>query len=165
MYINEQYEDLTLLTSTPYQYIGRDGNCKKESEPVLKEHLLEVYINDQLTMKLIAIPEFLAELVLGRLLTEGIIYSTDQVKQIYICEHGTRAKVILTETTRNESENYVETTPSCCTGNHILNGYFQSQEPIRPVSPISWNASQVFALADRFSEGMPLHLKSISIES
>lgn len=165
MHINEQYRDLTLLESTPYQYIGRDGTCKKESEPVLKEHLLEVYINDQLTMKLIAIPEFLTELVLGRLLTEGIIHSTDQVKQIYICEYGTRAKVILTETKRNESEDYVEITPSCCTGSHILNGWFQSQEPIRPVSPIPWNASQVFALADRFSDGMPLHQKTWATHS
>lgn len=165
MHINEQYQNLTLLESTPYQYIGRDGTCQKESESVLKEHLLDVYINDQLTMKLICIPEFLAELVLGRLLTEGIIRSTEEVSQIYICEYGTRAKVLLTETKRNGSEGYVETTPSCCTGNHVLNGYFQSQEPIRPVSSISWNASQIFSLADRFAAGMPLHQKTWATHS
>lgn len=166
MYINEQYENLTLLGSASYQYIGRNGDCRTETEPILKEHLMDVYINGQLTMKLICIPQFLAELVLGRLLTEGIIHSAREVGQIYVCAYGSRAKVHLKEVKRkNTGEDYIETTPSCCTGNHILNDHFQSQEPIRPVTPIPWRAEQVFALADRFAEGMPIHQKTWATHS
>lgn len=157
MHINEQYHDLALLDTIPYQYIGRDGVCRKESEPVLKEHLIDVYINEQLTMKLICIPQFLTELVLGRLLTEGIICSAEDAEQIYICESGSRARVHLKENSRKREKDYIEVTPSCCTGNHILNDYFVTNTEVCPVVPIPWKASHIFALADRFGEGMPLH--------
>lgn len=168
MYIKEQYPALDLLDSVSYQYIGRDGVCREKSEAVLKEHLLEVFINERLTMKLVCIPQFLAELVLGRLLTEGMIRSSEQVERISICEYNTQAKVSLKEADNIREENtkdYVEITPTSCTGNHILNRYFQSQEPIRPVIPIPWKAEQVFSLADRFAQGMPLHGKTWATHS
>ena len=165
MYINEQYEDLALLEPSTFQFISREGFTREDREPVLKEHLMDVYINDQLTMKLICIPQYLAELVLGRLLTEGMVHGPEDVAQIYVCEYGSRAKVLLKETKRNDSKEYVEVTPTCCTGNHILNNYFQHQESFPPVAPISWKASHVFALADRFAEGMPLHQKTWATHS
>lgn len=166
MYINEQYKDLTLLETTSYQYIGRDGAHQEESEPVLQEHLLDVHINGQLTMKLVCIPQFLAELVLGRLLTEGIIHTAEDVEQIYICEHGSRARVHLKDIKRkNNKDEHIEITPTCCTGNHILNNYFQNQDPIQPVTPIPWETGWVFALADRFAQGMPIHGKTWATHS
>ena len=79
MYINELYDKLPLLSAETYTYIGRDGNCHTESEPVLTEHILDVYLNDRLTMKLVCIPQYLTELVLGRLLTEGILEDASDV--------------------------------------------------------------------------------------
>lgn len=182
MYINEQYKNLELTSKESHLYIGRDGTTRSEEEPVLEEHLLNVYVNEKLTMKLICIPEHLTELVLGRLLTEGIIESTEDMESIYICEYGKRAKVVLKDCNRqvisentapaNESSNqkmpatsdllhrkssYVEETPTCCTGNHILNDYFVKHPDIQPVTPISWKTDWIFALADHFSNGMPLH--------
>ncbi len=52
MYINELYDKLPLLSAEIYTYISRDGDCHTESEPVLTEHILDVYLNDRLTMKL-----------------------------------------------------------------------------------------------------------------
>lgn len=57
--------------------------------------MMDVYINDHLTMKLVCLPQHLTELVLGRLLTEQIITSSEDVDHIYICEYGKRAKVYL----------------------------------------------------------------------
>lgn len=165
MYINEQYQNLALLETSSYKYIGKDGVFREESGPILKEHLMDVYVNDRLTMKLICIPQFLAELVLGRLLTEGIIRSDEDVEQIYICEYGARARVLLKESTVRDSGDFVETTPSCCTGNHILNDYFITHTQVTPVTPVSWETSHIFALADRFSEGMPLHSQTFATHS
>ena len=133
MYINEQYYDLPLLSQETYTYIGREGERRTDSEPVLEEHVIDVYINDRLTMKLICIPQYLTDLVLGRLLTEGIIETVKDVEQIYICEHGLQARVMLRG---NKGEN---------------------EAPLKPVAPIPWKAEQVFDLADRFHAGMPLH--------
>ena len=189
MYINEQYHDLPLLSQETYTYIGREGERRTDSEPVLEEHVIDVYINDQLTMKLICIPQFLTELVLGRLLTEGIIETVKDVEQIYICEHGLRARVMLRGNKgENETlqapvtdshpqtgrvaldggasqESFTEITPSCCTGNHILNDYFLTQKEVKPVVPIPWKASQIFDLADRFHAGMPLHGQTFATHS
>ena len=189
MYINEQYRDLPLLSRESYAYIGRAGERRAESEAVLTEHVIDVYVNDRLTMKLICIPQFLAELVLGRLLTEGIIENAEDVEQLYICEHGLRARVILRgkaeqahaphdsgsdrtpQAERTDSDNashneaFIETTPSCCTGNHILTDYFLTQKEVKPVTPIPWKASQIFDLADRFHAGMPLHEQTFATHS
>lgn len=165
MYINEQYHDLELLKNVEHLFIGREGDVHKETEPVLAEHLIDVYINDQLTMKLVCIPEYLTELVLGRLLTEGIVRTTDEIEQIYICEYGKRAKVMLKNTKPQGSGSYIEPTPTCCTGNHVLNGYFLAHTEIRPVTPIPWNTSWIFNLADRFSKGMPLHSRTWATHS
>ncbi|MCH5342694.1 MAG: formate dehydrogenase accessory sulfurtransferase FdhD [Acetatifactor sp.] len=119
--------------------------------------MMDVYINDQLTMKLVCIPQYLTELTLGRLLTEGIIERLDEVKSLYICEEGRRARVHLAENVDYEPRGFVELTPSCCTDNHILNDYFVSHREVHSVRPIPWEASWIFALADRFAEGMPLH--------
>lgn len=173
MYINERYHDLPLLSQETYTYIGRDGERHTESEAVLTEHVIDVYLHDRLTMKLICIPQYLTELVLGRLLTEGIIDGAEDVEQIYICEHGLRARVMLREKNlENETfpdgasgEPFTETTPSCCTGNHILNNYFLTKKEVKPVKPIPWRAAQIFDLADRFHAGMPLHGQTFATHS
>lgn len=97
MKINEQYHNLNLLENVTYEFLGRDGETHEETEPILVEHMMDVYVNERLTMKLVCIPQHLAELVLGRLFTEGIISSADDVDQIYICEFGKRARVILSK--------------------------------------------------------------------
>ena len=51
----------------------------------------------------------------------------------------------------------VEITPSCCTGNHILNDYFVSAKEPVPVTPIEWKPEWIFHMADAFAEGTLLH--------
>ena len=111
MKINEQYHNLNLLENVTYEFLGRDGEAHEETEPILVEHMMNVYVNGRLTMKLVCIPEHLAELVLGRLFTEGIISSADDIEQIYICEFGKRARVILNKNKsgqpHEENEDYI----------------------------------------------------------
>lgn len=71
MKINEQYHNLNLLENITYEFLGRDGETHEETESILVEHMMDVYVNERLTMKLVCIPEHLAELVLGRLLLKG----------------------------------------------------------------------------------------------
>ena len=94
-YINEQYHNLDLICGDEHAVIYRDGKTAIRQEAVLVEHLMDVYVNEVLTMKLVCTPENLAELVLGRLFTEGIIAAPDDVEMLYVCEHGSRARVVL----------------------------------------------------------------------
>ena len=113
----------------------------------INEHMMDVYINDHLTMKLVCLPQHLTELVLGRLLTEQIITSSEDVDHIYICEYGKRAKVYLknsARSTQSSSDAFVEVTPTCCTGNHILNDYFVTSKEPQSLTPISGNQNGSF---------------------
>ena len=169
MKINEQYHNLSLLENVTYEFLGRDGETHEETEPILVEHMMDVYVNERLTMKLVCIPEHLAELVLGRLFTEGIISSADDVDQIYICEFGKRARVILSKNKsgqpHEENEHYVAPTPTCCTGNHILNDYFVSGQTPKTVPSINWKPDWIFQMADAFADGMPLHSTTFATHS
>ena len=170
MYINEQYHDLPLLETKEYRFISRDGQLISKQEQILKEHLIDVYLNDHLTMKLVCLPQYLTELVLGRLLTERIIDSISDIEQIYICEYGKRAKVYLNKSSKTISQNpendsFVEITPTCCTGNHILNDYFVSGQLPKPVTSIEWKPEWIFQMADAFADGMPLHSTTFATHS
>jgi FdhD protein len=164
-YIKEVYQNLDLVQKLRVEELSRQGKVTTREETVLVEHLMDVYINERLTMKLICTPEYLTELVLGRLLTEGIITSTQQIELLYICTHGSRAKVTLKDRTAAEGKRFVEVTPSCCTGNHILNDYFAAERDLKPVTPIDWKPEWVFALADRLGQGMPLHSETFATHS
>lgn len=168
MYINETCRDLPLLVQTSHLYMGRDGAERTETEDLLREHSMEVYVNDRLTMRLVCVPQYLSELVLGRLLTEGIIRTAADVEQIYICEAGLRARVLLRPGLASPSAKSapcVEDTPTCCTDNRILHRDFSQYQKLAPVKPIPWEASWIFSMADRFAKGMPLHEKTWATHS
>ncbi len=85
---------------------------------------MDVYINDVLTMKLVCTPKDLPGLVLGRMVSEGMIHSSEEVEYLYICEHGTRARVQLgSEHCGLVNDNLsaeVMDTPTCCTDNKTI---------------------------------------------
>jgi FdhD protein len=161
----DQAQELEQLQLKRCTYYHRDGHRETREEPVLEEHLLDVYINERLTMKLVCTPQHLTELVLGRLLTEGVITGLEDVELLYICTYGSRAKVTLRDNLRRENPDYVELTPSCCTGNRILSDSFVKNRDLRPVTPIPWEPDWVFQLADRFAQGMPLHRETCATHS
>ncbi|MBR5931929.1 MAG: formate dehydrogenase accessory sulfurtransferase FdhD [Lachnospiraceae bacterium] len=167
MRIDERYDDLEKITDSACRKILRDGSVQKAKSKALQEHVIDVYVNAVLTMKLVCTPEYLTELVFGRLLTEGIITSADDIRTIYICQYGKRARVFLKEKELPEKfqPGYVEMTPTCCTGNHILNDYFVSAGELEPVKPIPWKSEWIFALAEQFAKDTALHKSTMATHS
>lgn len=140
MHIDQPNDILPLVTPAPYQYIGRDGVCRDESEAVLEECAIEVRVHGRQTLELICTPQFLPELILGRLLTEGFIRTAEDVKRISIHPSVQEAEVWLKDG-------------------------LPDRLPLSPVVPIPWSAAHVFTLADRFADGMPLHEKTWATHS
>lgn len=137
MYIKEQYGELDLIRSKKIQETARDGSVILREEPVLVEHSVDVYMDEKLMMKITCTPQYLAELILGRLLTEGRICSVEEIESISICESGKQGKVVLKDRQIGEISDDVEM-----------------------VEPIRWDNEWIFTLADRLKEGMPLHQKT-----
>ena len=157
MRIVDEFQGQSGAERTDTWRVPAQGDALRAEEEIPAEHLLSVYLNEVLTMKLVCSPAQLLELVLGRLKTEGMIDTTEDVGQIHICSQGSRASVVLTRPPQASAEPFVETTPSCCTGNRILSDLFAAKQPPQPVKPIPWREEWIFALARAFAEGTPIH--------
>lgn len=83
---------------------------------VLVEHAMEVTVNTVPTMRVVCTPDHLVDLVVGRLYTEGIVGGLDDIEDIYVCDQGTRASVLLSCHHADFSRQGVET------GSLVLHG-------------------------------------------
>lgn len=144
MIVEDASTDLACLSPVAHRLIFRDGTHQDAAAPYLQEHSIEVYLNGCKTMALTCVPQFLTELILGRLLTENIIQGTEDVQWLRIPRDGKRADITL----RN-SHGLPE--------DRILPHAFAEAASLKPVKPIFWTPEWIFQLADRFADGMPLH--------
>lgn len=194
MKINNQYEEAEAIYPVTGLYIDSDGNAVEKSEMLLSEHRMDVYINDVLTMKLVCTPKDLPGLVLGRMVSEGIIHSSAEVEYLYICEHGTRARVQLAEECKvcvkneevNESEEHhqdktskekqwkadndalraeVMDTPTCCTDNKTIYSGFATGSKLQHLKPVKVSLELMYAFDEAFNQDMPLHEATWSTHS
>ena len=68
------------------------GGTRDEAE-VACEHVINVFVNGRRAMRLVCTPQYLDELVAGRLLTEGLIDVKDDIEDLSIDENGAEARV------------------------------------------------------------------------
>lgn len=141
MYIQEPNKTFFPTEIKKYTHIARDGACEERSEPVLHEHSVSILIEGGASFRTACIPQYLPELALGRLLTEGVIASPEDVEELRVAKDGHTVRVRLTRRSQGDSAN-----PPA-------------------LKPIPWTPEQIFALADRLSEGMPLHRQTFATHS
>lgn len=131
MMIQNDFPPQPLTRELEHRFLGRDGTAKQQTEPVLCEHTLRVLVNETLEMEFTCLPQFLPELILGHLVTEGYLQRVEEVLSVSISPTGKTAEVTLTN--------------------------LRELGAMPDVSPTPWEADWVFALADRFAAGMPVH--------
>lgn len=139
--------------------IVSNNNEKKEAMvEVISEHSLNVFINEELAMKIVCTPINMEEMVIGRLITEKIINDVDDIKYVYLCESGNRIKIFLNEGIKWIKQD-IDNIESCCSDNKIyvksLNDD-QSEESIATLYDLDEtriSSDQVFDLIKSFKEG------------
>ena len=149
-------EDPRCKTSDAKRQIARfvelhDTNILQRVE-VIVEHFTEVSINGKPAFTLSCTPNHLKELVVGRLYTERLIGSVDDIAHLFICGEGNIAEVTLKENVEYKPFSGVE--PTCCTENRQ---YVDGVREFAPVSQVSVNPETVFELVNHFSEDGKLH--------
>ncbi len=134
--------------------IYHDGTGVYKETGLLKEHELNIIVNEKPLMKLICTGSDLDELVLGRLFTEGIIDGPTDVYKLWFCKYETEATVLLDKDI--DLEEKIREDKTCCTGNRIFFSNKAGRKPAKlPV--LKWKKEWIFALADEFSKGTYLH--------
>ena len=134
-----------------------DGSARYESHSVLVEHALEVTVNMIPTMRIVCTPDRLAELVIGRLFTSGIIAGIEDVHELKIDEQGRHASVLLACDKADFSHRGIETVPTTGTGKCTYNTYFTTSKEPQKVTPIPWKIEWIFSAACVFAQDTPLH--------
>lgn len=142
MDIRDEYKGSGLSREEEYTCVLRDGKNVSETKQVLVEHRIDLYINGKYIENMVCSPQYLAEMALGHLCTEGIIEDVEEVKSIRIDETGGRADIEMNSDT------------------FIIEEREKRDASMQPVEPIEWKKEWVFALADHFAEGMPIHDKT-----
>ena len=111
-----------------------------EAEVVLLcEHELSMIVNEQYVAKLICTDQYLDELVMGRLLTDGFIESADDVYKILFCKYKTEVSVFLNK------DIILEAAPN------------EERKPFRALPKPDYKPEWIFSMAERFEQGTALH--------
>ena len=142
-----------------------DGTNSTVHDAVQAENLLSVYVNDILTMQLGCSVTNLAELVVGRMFTEGLISSADEVDCLSICEQSLRADIYLSDRTADLSRKAVQSVPTCCTMNRTVNEYFAQDDELVAVKPLELDAEWVFRMTRVFLQDKTGHARTRGVHS
>lgn len=142
------------------QWHLRDGTVLNKADEIQRENLLAVHVNDIPTMQIGCSASHLAELVCGRLFTEGLVSGIDEIQAVSVCENSMRADVYLADREADLSRKMARMVPTCCTNNVTLHDYFATDEPLKPVQPIPWEDEWVFRMTDAFAIDDTLHKRT-----
>lgn len=158
-------ENQNMTVNRGAMLVRRDPAVQEDVErEILREHRLELVVNERTIARLVCTPEDLENLVVGRLITEGIVLDVNEIEQIRLCESGNRARVFLNKDVAFCSAQAEE--PTCCTDNRVLLQPAEKAdralprtaegEPRRTV----WKSEWIFAMADAFAEDFRLHKRT-----
>lgn len=153
------------------EVVNADGSRSLGECRIVVEHSVNVFLNEKLILKLACTPSDLAELVIGRLISEGYVETTDEIDMIYICSSGKRIRVFLKEGMALNLKRAVEEVPTCCTDNRVFlrnenaknieprdgEGDTRERLPVQKLQKAEWRSEWIFALANEFLSDSKIH--------
>lgn len=156
MFVNDMSQNLLGAVNFESIIINADGTRENSNLVIVKEHFLDLIVNEQLVAKLVCTPSNLVELAIGRLITEGIISGENEVESIFVCTEGNTIKVFLKEGIKLELENIIQKEPTCCTSNKVLLTT-KKEEKLKELDKALWKWEFIFELANEFASGSKIH--------
>ncbi len=165
MTINNRFTQTQQTVFADARVVTPEGDGGLRAVSLIREHVMEISVNEKAVLRLVCTPNRLPELALGRLVTEGFIKSIEDVDSLYICENGSRARVYLRQGMEPvKGAGGPQPEPTCCTGNGLLGG-FAPQYGLKALPRAEYSEKSVFALIEKFSENASLHKKTTGTHS
>jgi len=133
---------MRLVEEQKYICLKRNGESNEEHGVLLMEHAMDIYTDGEMYTSVVCTKEWLPELVIGRLVCDGMITSMEEVKSLKISEDHSVADV--------EIVSGEEKPEAGCFGENGKCEY-----------PDEW----IFSMADTMAAGMVLHEKTWAVHS
>ena len=133
---------MRLVEEQKYICFKRNGESNEEHGVLLMEHAMDIYTDGEMYTSVVCTKEWLSELVIGRLICDGMISSIDEVKSLKISEDYSVADVEIVSGVDDLEEGCFGDNREC-------------------VYPDEW----IFAMADTMAAGMELHEKTWATHS
>lgn len=145
-------------TATRIEYckVDADGTRSQGTHELVREHRLDVLVDGKAVLRLTCTKDALRELVVGRLLTEGLIRGIDEIDLIHFCDEEYRANVFLKKGVTLSESTRVE--PTCCTGNQVY--LERAAVPLKQLPEGRWRPEWIFSLAEAFSKDRAIHQRT-----
>lgn len=157
MTINNRFSQTEQTVRITTTVVRPDKTAGEGVSDLIREHFIEVSINEKPVIRLACTPNRLAELVLGRIATEGLIKGRSDVESVYICENANTAKIFLKQGIELlDGDGGLDTEPTCCTENKLL-GSFRTVKALEPLPWAAYSEEYIFALIEKFRENASLH--------
>lgn len=134
--------------------VSAEGTESAVVSELLHEHRMELWVNEQLVARLVCTPENLDAYVVGRLITEGLIRTIEDIEMLHISENGRLAKITL-KVQGELAEEAVEE-PTSVLGNQVLLRPVESRG-VEPVSKTEWQKEWIYNIVDVFAKDSKLH--------
>ena len=138
----------------------RSGRITAVSKLVQQESTLMVAVNGIQTMQICCSASHLAELACGRLFTEGLVRNLDEIEAITLHDDPLRIDVELAGRAPDFNRRQAPVIPSCSSANNTMNSFFETGEPLSPVTPIDWEDEWVFRIAEEFELDRTMHSRT-----
>lgn len=133
---------MRLVEEQKYICFKRNGESNEEHSVLITEHAMDIYTDGEMYTSVVCTKEWLPELVIGRLICDGMISSIDEVKTLKISEDYSVADVeIVSGAEKMEEE---------CFGDN---------------RECEYSDEWIFSMADTMAAGMALHEKTWATHS
>lgn len=154
MKIDDRTANVDAITEKESIVYHKNGYIEHKVRNVVREHFIDLVVNEQLVAKLVCTPQNLKELIIGKLVAEGYIHEINDLELCYICEYGSRARVFLKDNVKLVSE--IQQEPTCCTDNQTLLKNLSSED-IKPLPKAVWKPEWIFTLSNQFAQDNVIH--------
>lgn len=142
-----------------------DGAMKKTICPVQRESCLRVRVEGVPSMRLNCSASHLVELVVGRLFSEGIIRSADDVSSILLDSDAMCAEVSLAHPLHRLAGERERVIPTHWSEDGHERSAASTAEQLHPVAPVSWTTEWVFRMAEEFAADKTAHARTRGVHS
>ena len=131
-----------------FKCVSKDGSVRGEEMSCLKEHVLEIFVNDRKRYRVVCTNDALRELVTGRLYVDGVTGADPKGYDLVFDEAGERVFVTVSSSATSPDNN----TYFCDSINSP-----GPERVLKKLQPAIVDEKTVFALAERFREDSALH--------